>query len=392
VAGSRVLRIVARTNVGGPALQVCALTTGLDRTRFETRLLVGYVEPDEADYLDLRASDTPHVRVAGLGRSVRPADDLRALRAIVAEIRAFRPDIVHTHTAKAGVLGRVAARWCRVPVTVHTFHGHLLQGYFSRPKTRAVIEVERALARRTTTLAVVGTRVRDDLLAAGIGRPDQYVVVPPGVPTPKQPDKDVARADLGLPADAPVVAFVARMTAIKRPDRFAAVAHEVAARRPDAHFVVAGSGALLDDLRARTADLGARAHFLGWQSDVGAVYRAADVVVLTSDNEGMPVSLIEAAMCERPAVTTDVGSASDVVIDSETGFVTSLQSGDIAAAVVRLLDEPDLAQKIGDAAGRRARESFGVSRLVADTERIYERALENVVVRRAHARRGPSPT
>ncbi|MDT7539995.1 MAG: hypothetical protein QOI82_3580, partial [Actinomycetota bacterium] len=173
----RVLRVIARMNVGGPALQVTALTLELDPARFEHRLLTGSVGPDEADYVELRAPGLPLTRVAGLGRSPRPLDDLRALRALIRHMRDFRPDIVHTHTAKAGVLGRVAARIARVPATVHTFHGHLLHGYFSTAVTRLVILTERALARRTDRLVAVGAQVRDELLAAGIGTPAQYAVV-----------------------------------------------------------------------------------------------------------------------------------------------------------------------------------------------------------------------
>lgn len=371
----RVLRLIARTNVGGPALQVSALERGLDSQRFDHRLLVGSVGPDEADYLELRAPDVPAVRVPGLGRAVRPTDDLLALRHVARAIKDFRPHIVHTHTAKAGVIGRIAAVTQRVPGRVHTFHGHLLHGYFSPSKTRAVALVERSLARRTTTLAVVGSRVRDDLLEAGIGKPEQYVVVPPGVPEPRTVSRDDARAELRLPRDAPIIAFVARLTAVKRPDRFAEVAHRVSRECPGAHFAVAGEGALLDALRNQCAPLGDRVHFLGWQADVGAVYAAANVVALTSDNEGMPVSLIEAAMCGRPAVTTDVGSASEVVAHGETGYVATLDPECIANALVRLLTSPDLANKMGQAAAVRARARFSTSRLIEQTQAIYQNII-----------------
>jgi glycosyltransferase involved in cell wall biosynthesis len=330
------------------------------------------VEEDEADYLDLRARDVPHVRLTALGRAVRPADDLRALRGIVHEIRRFDPHIVHTHTAKAGTLGRVAARICRVPGIVHTFHGHLLHGYFSPTKTRAIVAVERGLARGTTRLAAVGEQVRDELLAAGIGRLAQYVIVPPGVGMPPVPQRLVARARLGIDPSVPAVAFVARLTAVKRPDRFAEMAHHVSALCPDVVFIVAGEGELLADLQARVADLGDRVRFLGWRSDVETVYAAADVVVLTSDNEGMPVSLIEAAMCGRAAVTTNAGSASEVVHDGVTGVVTPKDVRQLGQAVVRLLSVPELADHMGRKAAELARDRFGAERLVADTARIYD--------------------
>jgi glycosyltransferase involved in cell wall biosynthesis len=367
----RVLRVIARTNVGGPALQVSVLSAGLDRKRFEQRLLVGSIGRDEADFLQLRAPEVQFIRVPGLGRALRPLDDLRALSAISREIRSFRPHVVHTHTAKAGLLGRVSALRERVPITVHTFHGHVLHGYFSPAVTRGIVLTERALARRTTALVAVGSRVRDELLQAGIGRPDQYRVVPPGIEAMRFPDPVEAKARLDLPADRPVIAFVARLTRVKRPDRFARVAARISARRPDAVFVVAGEGECLAELRQLCKPLGERVRFLGWRDDVACVFAAADVVTLTSDNEGMPVSLIEAAAAGRPAVTTDAGSAREVVRDGFTGFVTPFDDELIADAVLQLVNDPSLALRFGDAAREHAR-AFTADRLVADTAALYE--------------------
>lgn len=368
----RVLRIIARMNVGGPALQVVGLTEGLGPPRFESRLLVGTVGPGEADYIDLRAPDLEAVRVPGLGRSPDPWGDATALRTLIREIRRFRPAIVHTHTAKAGVLGRLAARACRVPLTVHTFHGHLLYGYFSGATRRVVVQTERTLARSTTRLVAVGCQVRDDLLAAGIGRPEQFVVVPPGVDLPPAPPQEAARAALGVPAGARVVAFVARLTSVKRPDRFVDVALELARDDPEVRILVAGEGALLADMRRHASPLGERIQFLGFRPDVETVYAAADVVLLTSDNEGMPVSLIEAATVGTPAVSTDVGSAREVVLDGETGYVTTAAVTDLAAATRRILDDPDLRARMSEAATAHAALRFGAARLVDDTARLYE--------------------
>jgi glycosyltransferase involved in cell wall biosynthesis len=364
--------VIARMNVGGPALQVVGLTEGLDPARFEQRLFVGDVEPDEADYLQLRAPHIRPVRVEGLGRSPRLTGDPRALATLVRELRRFRPDIVHTHTAKAGVLGRVAARTVGVRGVVHTYHGHLLHGYFSPMVTRGVVAVERVLARGTTRLLAVGSLVRDDLLAARIGSPQQYRVVPPGVRLPAPPSRADARRELGLPADAPIVCFVARLTEIKRPDRFVDVARRVRAARPDAVFVVAGEGALLDATRDAAADLGDAVRFLGWRSDVEVIYAASDAVVLTSDNEGMPVSLIEAASVGCPAVTTDVGSAREVVLDGVSGFVAAPTADAIADSVVALLADDGRRGAMSAAARAHAGEHFGRDRLVRDTADIYD--------------------
>lgn len=179
-------------NVGGPAELLVHLIDALPNQE----LLTGEVEEGEADHLELRSPGTPFTRVPGLGRSPRPGDDVRALAFLVRELRRRRPDVVHTHTAKADALGRVAARAAGVPHLVHTFHGHLLHGYFPPPVTRAVVTTERLLARHTERIIAVGQQVRDDLLAARIGRPEQYAVIPPGIRVRTPPSQAEARARL----------------------------------------------------------------------------------------------------------------------------------------------------------------------------------------------------
>lgn len=369
------LRLIARMNVGGPAQQIVGLQRGLDPRRFDSRLVTGWVGEGEEDHLRLRAPDIDVLRIAGLGRSVRVGDDARALAGVVGEMRRFSPDIVHTHTAKAGVLGRLAALRAGVPATVHTYHGHLLHGYFSPPLTAGVTFVERTLARRTDRLLAVGERVRDDLLEAGIGRLDQYRVVPPGVDIPPAPGRSEARASLGIPLDVPVVAFVARLTQVKRPLRFVEVVRLVSAERPDVRFVVAGEGPLADELLAAASGL--PIDLLGWRPDVERVYAASDVVILTSDNEGMPVSLIEAGLCGRAAVTTDVGSAREVVADGVTGrVVPQRHAGVLAQALLDLLRSPTLLADMGSRAADRCRARFGMDRLVQDMAMLYEELVD----------------
>ncbi|MDF3297628.1 glycosyltransferase [Streptomyces tropicalis] len=364
------MRVIARMNVGGPALQVSTLMRGLDTASFDHRLYAGFVGPDEADYVDQRAPDVRICRVPTLGRAVRPTDDLRALAELAAAMRRFRPHIVHTHTAKAGALGRAAAVLARVPARVHTFHGHLLHGYFTPAKTRLVVQAERGMATVTDRLVAVGQSVRDDLLDAGIGRIRQYAVVPPGTSLAASPPRSEARERLGLPADCPVVAFVGRVTRIKRPDRFLSVAREVRRAVPDARFVVCGDGDLLGDLRAAT-DLSESLHLLGWRPDVETVYAAADLVLLTSDNEGTPVSLIEAALAGVPTVATNVGSVAEVVQDGHTGLLAPPDTPELVRQVVRLLRDDRLRHRMGQQARVRAAQRFGAERLVQDTHDLY---------------------
>ena len=373
----RVLRVIARMNVGGPAWQSSVLTRGLVEHGFETRLLTGQVDGGEADFVSLRDPELPVVEIEGLGRSLRMGGDLRAFVAIIREIRRFNPHIVHTHTTKAGVVGRIAAMLTGVPVRVHTFHGHVLRGYFSPAVTRLVAFVERMLARRTTALVAVGERVRDELLAAGVARQDQFTVIPPGVALPRVVDRTEARTALGLPSDGPVVLFAGRLTAVKRLDRLLEAFAEVRARVPATVLVVAGEGDLTDEVRSVAASLGDAVRLVGWQSDVARLYASADLVVISSDNEGMPVTLLEAAMAGVPGVTTDVGSAAEVVEHGVTGLVVPPDACALSAALVELLLDAERRSVMGRAAAERAVERFGSARLVTDHAVLYRRLMES---------------
>lgn len=365
------MRVITRMNVGGPALQAVTLMRGLDAEVFDQRLYAGNVGPEEADYVALHAPGISLHRAPALGRSVRPADDARAMAALVAEMRRFRPHIVHTHTAKAGLLGRAAATLTRVPARVHTYHGHLLYGYFSPAKTRLVVAAERISARTSDRLIAVGEHVRDDLVAAGIGRRDQYAVVPPGVSLGPLPDRAAARLALGIPRGAPVVAYVGRLTRIKRPDRLVEVAGQVRRFLPQTRFVVCGGGDAISEVETAARTFDGTFTLLGWRADVETVYAAADLVVLTSDNEGTPVSLIEAGMAGLPSVATRVGSVAEVIRDGETGLLTRRGTLELTHHIVRLLQDEPLRRKMGDEARAWTTGRFGSQRLVSDISAIY---------------------
>jgi glycosyltransferase involved in cell wall biosynthesis len=371
-----VVRIIARTNVGGPALQVTALMRHLPVGDYPQTLLRGQCAVDEDDYLDLVATDVPSTLVPGLGRSVRLLGDLRALVFIARELRRIRPAIVHTHTAKAGVLGRLAAVVARVPVRVHTFHGHVLHGYFGSVVTRAVALVERVLARTTTHIVAVGEQTLADLVAARIARPERSSIIAPGVDEGRPIAAADARAALGLDhlaGDAQLVVFVGRLTAIKRPERFCELARSLATSHPHVHFAVAGDGALRGELEAAAPT---NVTFLGMCDDITVVMRAADLIVLTSDNEGMPVALIEAAMHGVPAVTTDAGSVRQVVLDGESGVVVPIGDAEaLRTAVAAVLDDPARRSAMGAAGKCHAQRHFSSQRLVDDYRRLYDTLL-----------------
>jgi glycosyltransferase involved in cell wall biosynthesis len=316
------------------------------------------------------------IRIDGLGRSIKPRADLTALFAIVKEIRTFKPDVIHTHTAKAGVIGRVASILSgHKSIRVHTFHGHLLNGYFGSGKTKLVVLVEKFLALFTDQLLAVGEKVKDDLLAVGIGNQNKFGVMPPGLQLAEVPSRTSARKELGLKDDAVYSAFIGRITQIKRPDRFLDVVAEVKSRGINLHFIVAGAGDLLLYCQDRAKAENLPVTFLGWREDIEVVLAAADFVLLTSDNEGTPLSLIQAGMVGIPVVATNVGSTNEIVVNSETGLLTDLSIGQLADAVVKLATDSALRAKIGASGKEYTMARYGVARLVKDHQDLYLRLL-----------------
>ena len=368
--------MITRLNIGGPAINAALLSTGLDPQRFETLLVAGSESPTEGSMLDLGrlGSGLQLRRVPSLGREVSPLADMRSLGALIAIVREYRPDIVHTHLAKAGTLGRIAARVGGAPAIVHTYHGTVFRGYFGGSKSRVFLEIERGLSRITTRIVAITKSQRAELIALRIGDERKVVDIPLGLdlaPFLVPLNQASARGRLDLPGERPIVAIVARLVPIKNVSLFL----RALARMPAAFGVVVGDGELRTALEAEAERLrvGGRCRFLGWQSDMRAVYAAADVVALTSNNEGSPVSLIEAMAASRPVVSTRVGGVPDVIRDGQDGVL--VPAGDEAAfasAISALLADPLKRAELGAAGRRRVHPTYEASRLVSDIERLYE--------------------
>ncbi len=374
----RIMRIIARMNVGGPAVQVSGLMRSMNTTEFSHRLFTGFCDDDEADYLETVAKDVNAIRIYGFGRRVNLGGDLKAFFSLVEEIRSFKPHVIHTHTAKAGFLGRIASIVSLHPsIRVHTFHGHLLNGYFGSFKRFLVVLVERTLAVFTHQLLAVGDKVRQDLLATGVGKLDKFSLMPPGLQIGDLPNKQDSRDFYGLSSQKIECAFIGRVTRIKRPDRFLDIVSEIKRRRLDIEFFIAGDGELLEDCRTRITGEELPVKILGWQDNIERVLAAADIVILTSDNEGTPLSLIQAGMSALPVVTTRVGSVPEVVLDGVTGFVTDLDVQEIADALEKLAKSTELRARMGAAAQEFTLSNFGVDRLVHDHEQLYTKLLAN---------------
>ncbi len=374
---TRILRIISRMNVGGPAWQASVLTVALNDDEFETRLICGEVDEGELDFLELRNIVVPIKKISTLGKPLNFWNDWLTLKELRKEIRNFRPHVVHTHTAKAGFLGRTAAFLEKVPIIVHTFHGHLLTGYFSFIKTSVFTATERFLATFSTALVSVGERVRNDLVDAKIGKLEQYVVIPPGVKLGVIPERNRARQELNIGPEIPVILFVGRLTSVKRPDRLIDSIVLLLESVPNVLLVVAGEGDLSAHTRELAKNLGDSVLFLGWEDDVEKLYAVADIVVLCSDNEGMPVTLIEAASAGLPAVATDAGSTGEVVVHQETGFVVEKSDVALAEGMRILLEDKDLLKSMGIEAKSRAEKNFGIENLISSYSELYRSLLSH---------------
>jgi glycosyltransferase involved in cell wall biosynthesis len=379
----RVLRIIARLNIGGPALHTTLLTERLDPRRYDARLITGTEAPHEGNYLQLHGATPERVTILpALGRSVRGTADLRVLSQLLGIMRRTRPHVVHTHTAKGGTLGRLAARLARVPIVVHTYHGHVFHGYFTPARTRMYLAIEQALGRWTDCLLAVSDTVRGELLGLGVGSPERFRVMPLGLDLERYVGGEALRGglrrELGLAADVPVVAIVARLVPIKAHEVFLRAARLVRDALPTSEFLIVGDGERRQALEALATELGlgASARFLGWRRDLERVYADAWVVALTSRNEGSPVSLIEAMAAARPVVATRVGGVPDLVEHGVTGCLVPPDDPEtLAAALLALLRDPDQRRVLGKAARERVLPAFGADRLVADMDRLYEELL-----------------
>jgi glycosyltransferase involved in cell wall biosynthesis len=373
---TKVMQVIARMNVGGPAILVAELMRNLDSSKFETRLVTGYCDENESDYLDEVAIDIEAIRIPGLGRSISIGKDLKAFFLLLREIRRFKPDVVHTHTAKAGVLGRVATFLARPTAKrIHTFHGHLLHGYFDSRKVKILILVEKILGLITFKFVVIGNVVKNDLVTAGIAKNSKFEVIYPGLQNLVVYPKLEARKTLGLEPEKIYVTYVGRLTQIKRPDRLIDLGRSLKVDHPKTQIIVAGAGELLEELTAQSESESLPIKFLGWRNDIDLILSASDIAVLCSDNEGIPLTLIQASQAGLPIVSTNVGSVSDIVIDEVTGLLTEASANGLFEGVSKLLNDPGLRARLGESGQMRASELFSSQAMVERHEVLYSQSL-----------------
>ncbi|GBE06196.1 MAG TPA: glycosyltransferase family 1 protein [Nitrospirae bacterium] len=375
---AKILRIIARLNIGGPAIHVILLADELDRLGYETVLVKGSEGAAEGNMMDLaEAKGIKPVVIPELGREIGIKNDLKAFYKLYRLIRKEKPDIVHTHTAKAGTLGRIAARLAGVPVILHTFHGHVLTGYFGRCRSWVFILIEKILALITTRLITLSEELKRELIDMGIGKEDKFEVIPLGLEL--EPFLDAERHkgrfknELGLSAETAVIGIVGRLVPIKGHRLFLEMA-KIIDSQADIKFVIVGDGELRKELEDYAEKLGIADEviFTGFRRDLPEIYAGLDIVVLTSKNEGTPVSIIEAMAAARPVVATNVGGVPSLVKDGVTGLLVKPGDTDsLSDAVARLIKDPHLRQDMGREARSRVFPSYDISELVGRINVLY---------------------
>jgi glycosyltransferase involved in cell wall biosynthesis len=373
------VRVFSRLNVGGPSVHVILLASGLRRFCCETTLVLGRTAEHEGNmnYLAEQYGVQPVV-IPSLGREISFVNDLRSTFALWSLLKKHRPLILHTHTSKAGFSGRIAARMAGIPVVVHTFHGHVLHGYFGALKTRLFISLERFLARWTDAIVTVSQTVKNDLVVHGIAREDKFRVIELGLDL--QPllslagPSGVLRKHWNIAADQPLVGIVGRLVPIKDHETFLLAAAEVRRRGCNARFAVIGDGVLRRTLETRAGELGLgeNIRFFGWRSDLPEVYADLDLVALSSRNEGTPVSLIEASAAGKPVIATAAGGVPDFIRHGWNGILVS--TGDhraLAEGILDLLANPAKARAMAMQGRNMVAERFSISRLLDEHYNLY---------------------
>ncbi len=379
----KIVHVIARLNVGGAALSVLELAAGQRRLGHDVLVVAGTIPAGEAPMEHVAAElDVPHLHLPELQRELSPRNDAAAVRALYRLLRERKPDVLHTHTAKAGTTGRAAALLrarARPGAVVHTYHGHVLSGYFGARRERVFKLVERGLAHATDALIAVSDEVRDDLVRFGIAPRQKFEVIPYGFDLDARVDSSettraTKRAEAGID-DTFVVGWAGRLTDVKRPLDLVRTLAQV----PDAMLVLAGDGELRGEVEALAQQLGVtdRVRILGYVRDMGSWYAAFDTFLLTSANEGAPVVAIEALAAGVPVVATAAGGTGTVVDNGETGFLTPVGAVESLAAHLRdLRDDPALRARMGSEGATRMRSRFSLERMVDDVERLYRRILD----------------
>ena len=370
----KVLHVITKfwAGAGGNTLLT---VLGTDPTRYES-----WVAGCQGGPLWERAEQAgiTTIKLRRFRETISPLDDLYVLAQLIQLIRRERPTIVHTHSAKAGFLGRIAAWLCHTPIIIHTFHGLPFHDFMSRGRKRAYLLLDRLVLRMTDAFLAVAPRVAREAVEHRIAKPGSITVVPSAVELdqiPQAPDPAI-RAELGIPLDAPLIGTVGRLEYQKAPLDFVHMAAHVAKTRPDAHFVMVGDGPLIEPARAEATRLGVRIHMVGFRADAPQVASAFDVFVISSLYEGLGRALTEAVASGRPVVATAVNGVPDLIVPGTTGLLAT--PGDptsLAHNVLWMLDHPTQAHHMGQVGSRWVRWMFNPTLMCTLIDHTYTQLL-----------------
>lgn len=388
----KILRIHNRMIIGGPSHNVTLLSAYLS-PEFETKLLVGKKDPTEKDatYIAEQLGLVP-IEITEMRRSILPFNDILAYFKVKRIIKSYQPDIVHTHASKSGAIGRLAAKSCKVPLVVHTFHGHVFHSYFNQFMSNLIVKFERFLAKKTDAIIAISDSQHDELVNVYKIAPHTKVfTIPLGFnldkfSTDQKTKQIIFRNKHGLDGSEFTIGIIGRIVPIKNHDMFIEVAAIVKQKtKKDVRFLIIGDGELRPQIEKKTAELGLTySYFItnpkqksdvlvtSWETEIDQVLAGLNMVLLTSNNEGTPVSLIEAQSARIPVVSTNVGGVEDVVIHGETGFIT--QVGDVqtfANYVLQLIEDENLCKKMGNAGYDNVIKRYSKQRLVGDMRNLY---------------------
>ncbi len=373
----RVMRVIARLNIGGPAIHVALLSAGLNDAQFQSTLVTGKVAESEGDMsYQARELGVEPVVISSMQREVSLLDDLKTLVALVRLMRRLRPHVVHTHTGKAGFVGRLAAFLTGVPVVVHTFHGHFFQGYFGWLKTQVFIWLERLCALLSDVILTISDKLREDLIAFRIASPERIRVVPLGLQLQQFEDLEHLRGrlrhELGYSTDERLVGIIGRLVPIKNHELFLAAARRVYDAMPQARFLIVGDGERRAELETLTVHQGLAnvVRFTGWRTDLPTIYADLNAVVISSRNEGTPVSIIEAMAAGVPVISTAVGGVPDLLLGGDLGMLVPPDDPEaLAQAILAVLLTGPGAQTLR--ARQQVLKMYDAARLLADMRQLY---------------------
>ena len=377
---TKVLRIISRMNVGGPSKHVVNLTDGLRKFGFDTHLLSGQPSTKEGNMYELAKEKNIDLKIIEcMGRAISPLDDLKAFIRIIKEIKAFKPDIVHTHTAKAGVLGRLAAMLCGVPKIYHTYHGHVFKGYFSRISTTLIIAIERFFARFTTNLIALTPGLCSELnQILGIKDSNKIKVIPLGLDLSKNLSTSRRagnwRNSAGFKENDIVIGIVARLVPIKNHELLINSMQYLCKTFKNLHLAIVGSGELENQLQKQVTELNLQnsVHFFGNIKAIENVYSNLDLLVLCSKNEGTPVVIIEALASGCPVAATNVGGVAEVLQNGRLGHLLHSEPKTFTKELTKIISNLSH-NSTPEATRKETADRYSVENLVKNIAQLYRK-------------------